>query len=161
MKPSYCTGRWATKWLKISKYLRKSALCASCQVALTHPPVLQRLSTEYAWLLFSTFFKLIFFHICYQWSRVSFCSAEWKSSPWLCQFLSGSVRCFSINISELPAWGWAVTPRLGQTSPGIPFVHPFAIPFGAQRDLWCWEFTCKSYFSKNRPLSPKLCNWGS
>lgn len=48
--------------------------------------------------------------------------------------------------------------QAGADKSRIPFVHPFAILFRAQRGLWCWEFTCKSYFSKNRPLSHKLCN---
>lgn len=51
--------------------------------------------------------------------------------------------------------------QAGTDESRICLVHPFAIAFRTQWDFWCWEFTCKSYFSKNRSLSLKLCNRGT
>lgn len=62
--------------------------------------------SKYAWLLLNAYFKISLFSTSddHPWSeRISFCNAERKSSPCVCEFISGTVRGFNISISEMAA----------------------------------------------------------
>ena len=103
--------------------------------------------SKYAWLLFSTYYKIDLFPCLVSMVNKGFilqCRMKIIASAFQVPFW----KCQSIKISEMAAWSWAVTSRLGHLCGSVTKKHnalcsPFCYSFQSQEGFVVLKFLRK------------------